>query len=234
MFHDGMKNIPRLQLFGKNEVDKLQGNRRMDMVFHEVTEASDPMPGIDERELLFGDPILDWNDHFVVKPTDVPNRKSNSGKAQQATKASTLFEQESRKGAMSDLIKEVNKANPKERKQGLPNRPRKSDSSKRIPMGWSFRVCVPKRGDKPKCKGCKRVINCEDDCVRFQHHEKETHLFPVIDQFHCRCSCLMKMKREHLEKFLEKHWTENVVCEAVNAIRKEWLAMQKLKQKERV
>ena len=47
VFGDGMKNIPRLQLFGKNEVDKLQGNRRMDMVFCEVTEASDPMPGID-------------------------------------------------------------------------------------------------------------------------------------------------------------------------------------------
>ena len=119
---------------------------------------------------------------------------------------------------------ETNKKKNKEKKvtespqKNKRDRPRKSGSNARMPTGWSFRLYIPTRGQKPRCQGCGRIINYSDYCVRYSFYEKSHYENPTRNQYHCYASCLQQMSAEHLDSFIEKYWIEPEVIEVKNEI----------------
>ena len=74
-------------------------------------------------------------------------------------------------------------------------------------MGWSIPKNIPKFGPRPVCKGCQKVIERNENRIRykFQSHTKD-HIKPV-HQYHLKVSCLATLKKNDMKLFLEKKWT---------------------------
>ena len=94
----------------------------------------------------------------------------------------------------------------------------KSASKQRIPKGFSLRQKVPSRGRRAKCAGCNNLIEYEDCCIRHRYRKVEQFEYDDVNNYHCRATCLMKMKPEHLVMFVDKKWVEPDVVRVVKEI----------------
>ena len=74
--------------------------------------------------------------------------------------------------------------------------------------GWPAPTKVPTRGPAPKCKGCGKRIERDEERVRHVAFAKSNHNHPTVSQFHARASCLWGIPKAQLDGLLEKHWTQ--------------------------
>ena len=77
---------------------------------------------------------------------------------------------------------------------------------KRDSWGFSKRATPPKAGRKPRCKGCKMVIERSDECITHVW-KKQGNNHPDRDRCHCSARCLSKLKPEHKKHFINLAWS---------------------------
>ena len=99
----------------------------------------------------------------------------------------------------------------KQKTVAMKNRKSKVNEEKkvsRIVMGWSMPRNNHKHGLKPKCKGCGKVIERNEDRVRHRVHLMWDHKIKQADQFHLRASCLFALEGDAMKSFLDKKWSQ--------------------------
>jgi hypothetical protein len=134
-------------------------------------------------------------------------------KSRQQTLWESLPETSTMREKLQNLAKEIKESSPKKKN----NEPRKSS---RIPPGFSLRNNVQQRGPQSTCKGCKKKIGYTDKCIIHSYIAKTNHTHPTVERFHCTAQCLEKMRKTHLESFLEKTWTDKDLTQVKKEIKK--------------
>ena len=80
-------------------------------------------------------------------------------------------------------------------------------------------LCVPKHGQKPKCKGCKKTIEHADDCL-LHNWKKDGNKCASYDRCHLNVKCLGKLREFHRRELTNKDWRDDpIVDEVVNELK---------------
>ena len=85
-------------------------------------------------------------------------------------------------------------------------------------MGFSRRKNCTGKGQRPKCKGCGKLIGYEEECLR-NKWKKLGNTWPTTDQFHLVARCVGKMQATHLGGLLAKQWKDPKVEQVVEEIK---------------
>jgi len=98
--------------------------------------------------------------------------------------------------------------------------------STRIPHGWSARPhTFSKKGRRPVCRGCMKVIEPREKAVRHKFFQRLGDEYETIHQFHCRAACMLHLSKEHIRQFIMKPWSDSqvqLVAEHISKTMKQW------------
>ena len=114
---------------------------------------------------------------------------------------------------LKDLGKKL-KAKKKEKEQSPKTKP------ERIVKGWSFPKIIPSKGPLPKCRGCGKKIGRNEPRIRHNYYEEKHHAHLSVHQFHVKYSCLADLKKQQLEEFLKKKWSQKEVERVQNMLKR--------------
>ncbi|KAL3912678.1 MAG: hypothetical protein SGARI_001029, partial [Bacillariaceae sp.] len=83
-------------------------------------------------------------------------------------------------------------------------------SSGPIPYGFSYAMAVQPRGQRAKCKGCKKTIDYHEQRLRHQFKRRDGKNYNNINQYHCDYACISRfMEPSHLKELKKKKWKES-------------------------
>ena len=204
MHCDGMLGVPRFEFFPLGSGLEAMKGRDVALVFYEITDSN--------HFHQVGNPKANLNKLFSARnttPKPVDEETSDDDDIEAAAS-----KDEERKAVneglrslgkdMNRLMKDEEKKMKDEKKQ--PKAGKKTASKKkRDSWGFSKRATPPKAGRKPRCKGCKMVIERSDECINHVW-KKPGNNHPDRDKYHCNSKCLGKLKREHKLHFINLAW----------------------------
>ena len=212
LHYDGMQN-PKMELFPLNRdgATAAMKGRGIAHIYYEVLHAVE--------FYRFGEEELDHSTVFqyktagekkkTVEKKDKTIKKEN--KVREVNSIETLEEENEWKDEDKVVGYSLRKSQGKAHIPP-PTASRKSQGKPRIPPGWSVRSeGSGARGPLATCRGCRGKIRRDAKCLRHGYRKQTSHLFQTVDMYHCRVSCLEKVKKSELKKLIQKHWTDSRV-----------------------
>ena len=201
MFCDGLNQGPKFTLFPLKDLKRASAHHKFAMIVHEVAH---PL-----TNCLVGSPQADLNSLFVCRNT-APLVNSNddamsvSDESLEAKPAADAEEPTAPEGLSQD--EKIEKL--EEMQKALTSQ----NNSKK--WGFSRRLHVPTRGQKPRCKGCKKTIDCSDVCL-LHNWKKDGDKHASYDRYHLNVKCLGKLRKFHWNQLTSKDWSDDPVVDGV-------------------
>ena len=203
MHFDGFDS-PRFKMYSEGKGRQAMRGRSIALMMYEITDKS--------INTLVGNPSAKLEELFDITPTaDGDSDSDSSGvelvkrtPARESPKKTAPIKSEKKKTVKSQ--RDINEALMGMSKMMTRAAKKIKPSSAKKKTQWGFHRRTPqKRGQRPRCKGCNKIIDYAEGCIK--HVWKNPNLKHPSDwTYHIATKCLSKMKDVHKIQFANMDW----------------------------